>query len=212
MRVDGRVLVVDAEPVFGVGVLGLLAAAGIAGHWVALPDLLEQVPEAGGAVIDASLGRGPYAGELVAALRAANPDLAIVVAVDRVVPAGLPEVLEAGARAVVHRQCAPEELVTAVTAALGGRTWLSAPVAQVLREELAAGSASAGAEALTRRQLDVLRALASGDSNAAIGARLGISEHTVRNHVHAVMAKLGAANRTDAVTIAMRRGLVDLTP
>jgi DNA-binding NarL/FixJ family response regulator len=85
-------------------------------------------------------------------------------------------------------------------------------VAQVLREELAAGSAPAGAEALTRRQLDVLRALAAGDSNASIGARLGISENTVRNHVHAVMAKLGAANRTDAVTIAMRLGLVELTP
>ncbi len=170
------------------------------------------MPGAGGAVIDASLGRGPYAGELVAALRAANPGLAIVVSVDRARPAGLPEVLEAGARAVVHRQCAPDEMVNAITAALDGRTWLSAPVAQVLREELAAGSSPAGTEALTRRQLDVLRALASGDSNASIGARLGISEHTVRNHVHAVMSKLGAANRTDAVTIAMRRGLVDLAP
>lgn len=205
-------LVADAEPVFGVGLLGLLAAAGIEGHQVALPDLVEQAPGAGGAVIDASLGRGPYAGDLVAPLRAASPDLAIVVTVDRVRPAGLPEVLEAGARAVVHRQCAPDELVTAIAAALDGRTWLSAPVAQVLREQLSAGAAPAAAAALTRRQLDVLRALAAGDSNASIGARLGISEHTVRNHVHAVMVKLGAANRTDAVTIAMRRGLVDLTP
>jgi DNA-binding NarL/FixJ family response regulator len=212
MRAGRHVLVVDGEPVYGVGLLGLLAAAGIEGRAVALPDVLEQVPGAGGAVIDASLGRGPYAGELVAALRAANPELAVVVSVDRVRPVGLPEVLEAGARAVVHRQCSPDELVTAVTAALDGRTWLSGPVAQVLREELAAGPAPAGAEALTRRQLDVLRALAAGDSNASIGARLGISENTVRNHVHAVMAKLGAANRTDAVTIAMRLGLVELTP
>lgn len=202
----------DAEPVFGVGLRGLLAAVGIDAAGAALPELPEQARSADGAVVDASLGRGPYAGELVATLHAANPELAIVVSVDRVRPAGLAEVLEAGARAVVHRQCDPEELVTAVTAALDGRTWLSAPVAQVLRDELARGPTSAGADALTRRQSDVLRALAAGDSNAVIGARLGISENTVRNHVRAIMGRLGATNRTDAVTIAMRRGLVDLAP
>jgi DNA-binding NarL/FixJ family response regulator len=80
----------------------------------------------------------------------------------------------------------------------------------VLREDLAEAAVAGPPDALTRRQLEVLRALAAGGSNAAIGARLGISEHTVRNHVHALLGKLGAANRTDAVTIAMRRGLVDL--
>jgi DNA-binding NarL/FixJ family response regulator len=206
------VLVVDAEPVFAVGLRSLLAAAGIEASEVEVPDLLERALHADGAVIDAALGRGPYAADLVADLRAASADLAIIVLVDRVRPAGLAEVLEAGARAVVHRRCAADEVVTAVAATLDGRTWLSAPAARVLRDELAAGAGPAGATALTGRQLDVLRALAAGGSNAVIGARLGISEHTVRNHVHAVMAKLGAANRTDAVTIAMRRGLVDLGP
>lgn len=195
---------------FALGARTLLAPAGIAAEDVGVGELAEQVSSADGVLLDSALGGGPYAVELVAFLRAAMPDLAVVVTVDRVRPAGLAEVLESGARAIVHRQCSPEELVTAVTAALGGRTWLSAPVAQVLREDLAEAAVAGPPDALTRRQLEVLRALAAGGSNAAIGARLGISEHTVRNHVHALLGKLGATNRTDAVTIAMRRGLVDL--
>ena len=53
-------------------------------------------------------------------------------------------------------------------------------------------------------------AWSTGATNAEIGGRLGISEHTVRNHVHSVTRKLGVANRTDAVASGLRRGLVDL--
>ena len=63
---------------------------------------------------------------------------------------------------------------------------------------------------LSRRELEVLRWLATGATNAQIAQRLAISEHTVRNHVHSVMRKLGVATRTDAVATALRRGLVDL--
>jgi DNA-binding NarL/FixJ family response regulator len=201
------VLIADSEPVFGVGLRHLLAAAGIDAEIVDAADLAERVADAGAVLLDAALGREPYAGDLVLELCAAAPGLAVVVTVDRARPTGLSRVLESGARAVVHRQCLPEEIVTAVAAARRGQTWLSAPVAQVLREQISEDSA---AGALTPRELDVLRALAAGGSNAAIGARLGISEHTVRNHVHALLAKLGAANRTDAVTTALRRGLVDM--
>jgi DNA-binding NarL/FixJ family response regulator len=202
--------VADSEPVFGVGVRDLVGAEGIDVEIVDAPGLMARVPGAAAVLLDAALGRGPYAVELVEAVRAADPDVAVVVTVDRVRPAGLVDVLEAGARAVVHRGCLPEELVTAVLAALRGQTWLSAPIAQVLREQVSEGPAAARPDALTPRETDVLRALAAGGSNAVIGARLGISEHTVRNHVHALLGKLGAANRTDAVTTAMRRGLVEL--
>ena len=65
-------------------------------------------------------------------------------------------------------------------------------------------------EPLTRRELEVLALLALGLANKAIAARLDISDQTVKSHVASICGKLGAANRTDAVRIAVRRGLVTL--
>jgi DNA-binding NarL/FixJ family response regulator len=64
------------------------------------------------------------------------------------------------------------------------------------------------AEALTRRELEVLERLAEGLSNKGIAAQLGISDQTVKFHVAAICGKLGAANRTDTVRKAIRRGLI----
>jgi DNA-binding NarL/FixJ family response regulator len=66
------------------------------------------------------------------------------------------------------------------------------------------------AEPLTPREIDVLHLLAEGLSNKAIGGRLGISDQTVKFHVSAIYGKLAAANRTDAVRRAVRRGLITL--
>ena len=65
-------------------------------------------------------------------------------------------------------------------------------------------------EPLTAREVDVLELLAEGLPNKAIAARLGISDQTVKFHVATILAKLGAANRTEAVRRALRRGLVTL--
>jgi DNA-binding NarL/FixJ family response regulator len=65
-------------------------------------------------------------------------------------------------------------------------------------------------ESLTPRELDVLELLAEGLPNKAIAARLGVSDQTVKFHVAALSGKLGAANRTDAVRLAVRRGLITL--
>ena len=66
------------------------------------------------------------------------------------------------------------------------------------------------AESLTARELDVLRLLAEGLPNKAIAARLGISDQTVKFHVASIGGKLGARNRTDAVRLAIRRGLIEI--
>ena len=65
-------------------------------------------------------------------------------------------------------------------------------------------------EALTSRETEVLELLAEGLSNKGIAARLGISDQTVKFHVASIGGKLGAANRTDAVRLAVRRGLIAL--
>lgn len=72
------------------------------------------------------------------------------------------------------------------------------------------GSAAHVVEPLTPREVEVLELLAEGLSNKAIGARLGISDQTVKFHVASISGKLGAANRTDAVRRGVRRGLITL--
>jgi DNA-binding NarL/FixJ family response regulator len=67
-----------------------------------------------------------------------------------------------------------------------------------------------GGEPLTPRELDVLNLIALGLPNKAIADRLGISDQTVKFHVAAIIGKLGAANRTEAVRLAVRRGLLEL--
>ena len=212
-------LVVDSEPVFASGALGILGVAGFdassldpgeaesgAGSWVGQVAALR--PSA--VVVDASLGVRPYGADVVADLASRAPGAAVVVLVRRAASVGMVEAMECGALAVAHRSCAPEELVAAVSAALGGQNWVAAPLAGVLRSELLSEVSGERPPQLSRRELEVLRGLASGATNAQIGQRLAISEHTVRNHVHSVMRKLGVANRTDAVATGLRRGLVDL--
>ena len=212
-------LVVDAEPVFAAGAVGVLRAAAFdattldpappgAGREAWVGHVVQQGPAA--VVVDASLGLRPYGTDVVAALAARAPQLAIVVLVRRAQPVGMVEAMESGARALVHRRCAADELVAAVSAALGGQNWVAAPFAGILRGELLSEVSGERPTELSRRELEVLRGLATGATNAQIGQRLAISEHTVRNHVHSLMRKLEVANRTDAVATGLRRGLVDL--
>jgi len=213
------VLVVDSEPVFAAGAVGILGAAGYEALAVDpvpsgadIDGWVAQVPAARPAavVVDAGLGLRAYGADVATALASGPSEVAVIMLVRRAPSVGMVEAMESGALALVHRGCAPEELVAAVSAALGGQNWVAAPLAGVLRAELLREVSGESPPELSRRELEVLRWLATGATNAQIAQRLAISEHTVRNHVHSVMRKLGVATRTDAVATALRRGLVDL--
>lgn len=118
-----------------------------------------------------------------------------------------------GPRAYLLRQAGGEEIAAAVHAVLRGLVVFDPVVARVLRGALPSPvrvDSPELAETLTDRELEVLRELALGLPNKAIALRLGISDHTVKFHVGAILAKLGAAGRTEAVMIAARRGLLPL--
>lgn len=210
---------VDAEPIFAAGAVGLLGAAGFDAVTLDLPV---RVPEVGAwvtgvpalrpgvVVVDSGLGVRPYGTDVAAALAGIAPDVAVVMLVRRAQSVGMVDAMESGALALVHRRCSPEELVAAVSAALAGQNWVAAPLAGLLRGELLSEVSGEHPAELSRRELEVLRGLTTGATNAQIAQRLAISEHTVRNHVHSVMRKLGVATRTDAVATGLRRGLVDL--
>ncbi len=111
------------------------------------------------------------------------------------------------------RDAGGEEIIAATTAVAGGLTVLdrrlaTEALAAIARPRIAFEAAQTSDEPLTAREREVLQLLAQGIPNKQIAQRLRISEHTVKFHVSAIMAKLGAASRTEAVTTAARRGLL----
>lgn len=142
-------------------------------------------------------------------------DFSVVVLVEPASLAASSAVLRQGVRAVLPNDVPPEQLVAALQAASSGLLVLHP--AQVAAQVTANGFASTPArsrdlnelaEALTPRESEVLQMLASGLGNKEIAVKLAISEHTVKFHVASILGKLGAATRTEAVSIGIRRGLV----
>ncbi len=111
--------------------------------------------------------------------------------------------LQAGARAYLLKDTPREALLEAIRAVHAGQKRIPPEVAAKLADRLLAPELSA-------RELDVLRQIVAGRSNKEAGAALGISEGTVKVHVNSLLGKLGVADRTQAVTEALRRGLVRL--
>ena len=112
--------------------------------------------------------------------------------------------LRAGAKAYLLKDTPPQELLDTIRAVHAGQTRIPPEVAAKLAERMT------GPE-LTNRELDVLRLLMAGMSNKQIAAALFISEGTVKTHVNNILGKLGASDRTQAVTTALKRGLVSLS-
>ena len=118
------------------------------------------------------------------------------------------EAFKLGVRAVLARDASPGAILAAVEAAAGGLAVIEPGELEPLLAASSPAPASAGAAALTARELDVLRLVAEGDANKEIAWKLGISEHTAKFHVASILGKLNAGSRTEAVTIGIRRGLV----
>jgi DNA-binding NarL/FixJ family response regulator len=118
-------------------------------------------------------------------------------------------VMAGSVKALLPRRIAQEELAAAVRAAAAGLFVIHPDNAEgYFPERRPEERGEFPLEPLTPRERDVLRKMADGLSNKEIAASLGISEHTVKFHVAAILGKLGAAGRTEAVMTAVRRGLV----
>jgi len=117
--------------------------------------------------------------------------------------------LQAGARGCLPKTSTGEELYEAATRVVAGQAILHPSATSTLLDALALRG-DGPAEPLTAREGEVLRLVADGLTNKAIGLRLGISEHTVKFHLGSAMTKLSAASRAEAVAVAMRRGLISV--
>ncbi|HWB97899.1 MAG TPA: response regulator transcription factor [Bryobacteraceae bacterium] len=109
--------------------------------------------------------------------------------------------LQAGALAYLTKDAGKEELIQAILTVHQGKRYLPASLGPILAERFSGPD-------LTDRELEVLRVMAQGRSNRGIADSLGISENTVRIHVTHVLQKLGAEDRTQAVIIAIQRGII----
>ncbi|MCH7579729.1 MAG: response regulator transcription factor [Chloroflexi bacterium] len=118
--------------------------------------------------------------------------------------------IKAGAAGYLLKDVQPQELGNAIRSVHAGDAQLHPSVAsKLMREVAAADSRGKDADALTARELDVLKALARGMSNKEIAAELGVAEKTVKTHVSSILRKLGVADRTQAALYAVRERLAD---
>ncbi len=111
--------------------------------------------------------------------------------------------LKAGARAYLLKSLLRKELLDTIRAVHAGEKRIPPEIASQLAEH-------AADDALTLREIDVLRLLAGGNANKLIANQLSITEETVKFHVRNILSKLGASDRTHAVTIALKRGIIAL--
>ena len=155
---------------------------------IALMDL--QMPEMSG--IDA-----------MSAIRSEFPDARIIVLTTHHGDVLVSRALKAGARAYLLKSSVRKELLETIRAVHAGQKRLSSEIAAEIAEH-------ATDDALTPREVDVLRLVARGNANKEIAAQLSLTEETVKSHIKNILVKLGANDRTHAVTIGLKRGIIDL--
>ena len=153
--------------------------------------------------------------ELLPVYRSGHNTIALVVLLDGATAEDIARALSAGARAVLDRSASRNEIIAAIKAAIAGLVIVPANILATLLPEAPLAddllkADGSGHARLTRRELEVLAAMADGASNKVIARRLGISFHTAKFHVAAILVKLAADSRTEAVAKAAQLGLVML--
>jgi DNA-binding NarL/FixJ family response regulator len=185
-----------------------MTVVGVANDLSVMLQLIEQTH------VDVVLADMPLR-EQLADWRNRHDQTAFVVLVDEIDDENSLEALYAGARAILPRSAERNEIVVAIKAVANGLVVLPRELLSMLlnggldADELVEDNDQGHAQ-LTSRELEVLKAMADGASNKAIARLLGISFHTAKFHVAAILAKLDAGSRTEAVTRAAQLGLVML--
>lgn len=208
-----RVFIVAASPLARSGLETLLAAreVSVVGRATSLETLAAEALDAEPDVVvfDVS-GDNPL--RLLEELVASNlaSETSMILLLDHAPSAFVAEAIRAGVRAVLPSQITAGQLGAALRATVEGLILVHPSDAQTLFPvaSFAAQPLAELPEALTPREREVLQMLASGLANKEIAAKLSISDHTVKFHVASILGKFGAATRTEAVALGIRRGLV----
>ena len=201
-----RVLTVDDHPLFREGIAAVIARqkdmllAGeatngqeaIKSFRVILPDITLmdlQMPDMNGI-------------DVIIAIRQEFPNARIIVLTTFLGDAQALRAFKAGATGYLLKNMIRQELLDTIRMVHGGGRRIPPEIAAVLAEHITH-------DALSDREIEVLKRVASGTSNKIIASQLLVSEATVKSHMKSILAKLHANDRTHAVTIAMKRGFID---
>jgi len=141
--------------------------------------------------------------DVITAIRAESPQARIIVLTTYSGDTRAQKALKAGARAYTLKNHVRRDLLDTIRLVFAGHKYIDPEIAGQIAEH-------SGDEGLTRRELEVLALIAGGGSNKWIAHELAISEDTVKGHVSNILAKLNANDRTHAVTLAIRRGAIQL--
>ena len=141
--------------------------------------------------------------DIVIAIRSEFPEARIIMLTTFEGDVEIHRALQAGARGYLLKNMPPSELLDVIRQVHGGKKRIPPEIASQLAEHMSDQN-------LTEREVEVLRQVADGNRNRDIAKNLFISEETVKVHIKHIMEKLGAADRTQAVSIGIRRGIIQL--
>jgi len=210
-----RVLVADDHSLFRDGIVSLLQAAGdevvsqVSDGQQALEATLRLQPDL--VLLDIAMP-GMDGLETLRRIKAERPETKVVMLTVSDDDHHLFEAVRSGAEGYMLKNLTANEFLHLLQGLEQGEAAMTRRMAARLMKEVAdsAQRPEPAAPPLTPRELELLQLVAAGLSNKAIGQRLSISENTVKYHMKHVLQKLGAQNRTEAVSIAMRAGLIEL--
>ena len=141
--------------------------------------------------------------DVLIAIRSEFPEARIIMLTTFEGDVEIQRALQAGARGYLLKNMPPSELLDVIRHVHAGKKRIPPEIASQLLEHMSD-------EVLTEREIEVLREVANGNRNREIAERLFISEETVKVHIKHIMEKLGASDRTQAVAIGIRRGIIQL--
>jgi DNA-binding NarL/FixJ family response regulator len=141
--------------------------------------------------------------DAVIAIRNEFPDARFIILTTYAGDVQISRALKAGARAYLLKSSLRKELLETIRAVHAGQKRIPADIATQVANHIADDS-------LTFREIDVLRLIAAGNANKLVADKLSITEETVKGHVKNILSKLGANDRTHAVTIGLKRGIIEL--
>ena len=203
-----RVLVVDDHPLLRQGIAALIAAESdvtLAGACSSGREAIQQFPNLRPDVTLMDLQMPEMSGlDAMIAIRREWPDARVVILTTYTGDAQIVRAMKAGAAGYLAKDAVPEELINTIRSVHAGRKTVSPQVAVKL-------AAHASDDPLTPAEIAVLHLVAAGNTNKLIGERLHISEDTVKARIKNILSKLDANDRTHAVTIALKRGIIELS-
>ena len=205
-----RILIVDDHPVVRNGLIGMLSGRPefeIAGEASDGQQAVDQSARLCPQVILMDLRMPVLDGvQAITRIRARQPEVHVLVLTTYDSDADILRAIEAGATGYILKDAPREDLYRAILATAQGQTYLSPTVASRLMDQLRAPTETA----LSPREVEVLEWVAKGASNKEIARHLHLSEATIKSHLLHIFTKLGVNDRTQAVTLAVQKGIIEL--